>query len=400
MDIVLLLIGLLVGGGAAWLIMRSRVARLEAEVDHERRTAALQAQSSEQIETRLKAMSADLQKDAREDLDSRRRAIEDWIAPIKESLEKVSTGVQGLEKARAASESALSEQIRSLVDAQARLQTETSTLASALRSTSVRGRWGEVQLKRVVELAGMVPYADFVEQQTLSSEGRTLRPDLIVKLPGGRNIVVDAKVPFDAYVQASNAADETSRQAHLREHTRRIRDHVAQLAARAYWEPFEPTPGFVVLFVPAEPLFHAALEHDPALMEDAARQHVLLVSPASLIALLLSVAEGWRQEVVAESAREVSRRGRELYDRLGTFAGHLLKLRRGLEGAVVAYNDAVGSLERSVLPAARRFPELGIAPTKELPELEPIQQSTRTPQAPELAPRAPLGDGRDVPDAA
>jgi DNA recombination protein RmuC len=264
----------------------------------------------------------------------------------------------------------------------------------------VRGRWGEVQLKRVVELAGMVPYADFVEQQTLSSEGRTLRPDLIVKLPGGRNIVVDAKVPFDAYVQASNAADETSRQAHLREHTRRIRDHVAQLAARAYWEPFEPTPGFVVLFVPAEPLFHAALEHDPALMEDAARQHVLLVSPASLIALLLSVAEGWRQEVVAESAREVSRRGRELYDRLGTFAGHLLKLRRGLEGAVVAYNDAVGSLERSVLPAARRFPELGIAPTKELPELEPIQQSTRTPQAPELAPRAPLGDGRDVPDAA
>jgi DNA recombination protein RmuC len=241
-----------------------------------------------------------------------------------------------------------------------------------------------------------------------------------VRLPGGRNIVVDAKAPFEAYIEAWSAGEEDARRAQLAEHARKLREHVARLAARAYWEPFEPTPGFVVMFLPAEPLFHAALEHDPTLIEDAARQRVLLTSPASLIALLLAVAEGWRQERVAESAREVARLGKQLYERLATLAAHFARLRKGLDGAVGAYNDAVGSLERSVLVSARRFADLGIPAAKEIAELEPIQQSTRVPQVPELvvAPKAsgasspplqperppqpelPEGDAADVPDAA
>jgi DNA recombination protein RmuC len=385
MELLFLLVGLAVGALAVWLVARSRVARHEAELDHERRGTQERAGLREDLALTVKALSADLQKEARDDLESRQRAVERMIAPLKESLEKVTAGVKELENARSASHGALSAQIRDLVEAQARLQSETTNLAGALRSSGVRGRWGEVQLRRVVELAGMVPYCDFVEQQTLSADGRTLRPDLVVRLPGGRNVVVDAKAPFDAYVQASNAPDEESRRTFLADHARKVREHVARLSARAYWEPFEPTPGFVVLFIPAEPLFHAALESDAGLIEDAARQGVLLVSPASLIALLRAVAEGWRQETVAESAREVSRLGKQLYERLSTLAGHFARLRKGLDGAVSAYNDAVGSLERSVLVSARRFTELGVPEEREIAELEPIQQSTRVLQAPELA---------------
>ena len=387
MEVLFLVIGLGLGGLAAWLVARSRIARLEVELEHERRAVEGRTALREELETTLKTLSSDLQKDARDDLETRQRAVERMISPLRESLDKVTVGVHQLEQARSASHGALTAQIRELVEAQARLQKETTTLASSLRASGARWRWGEVQLRRVVELAGMVPYCDFVEQQTVSAEGRTMRPDLVVRLPGGRNIVIDAKAPFDAYLQASNAADEEARRAHLGEHSRKLREHVGQLAARAYWEPFEPTPGFVVLFIPAEPLFHAALENDPGLIEEAATQGVLLVSPASLIALLRSVAEGWRQETVAESAREVSRLGRQLYERLATLAGHFARLRKGLDGAVGAYNDAVGSLERSVLVSARRFPELGVPAAKEIVELEPIQQSTRAVQAPELSER-------------
>jgi DNA recombination protein RmuC len=409
LEIVFLLVGLAVGALAVWLVMRARVAALDTALDHERRSATERDTSRAELERTLKALSADLQKDAREDLESRQLAVERMIHPLRESLERVSTGVQELEKARSASQGALSAQIRDLVEAQARLQAETSSLAASLRSGGARGRWGEIQLRRVVELAGMVAYCDFVEQQTLSAEGRTLRPDLVVRLPGGRNIVIDAKAPFDAYIQAWNATGDESRRERLAEHARRLREHVAALSARGYWEPFEPTPGFVVLFVPAEPLFHAALEQDPGLIEDAARQGVVIASPASLIALLRSVAEGWRQETVAESAREVSRLGKQLYERLATLAGHFAKLRKGLDTAVVAYNDAVGSLERNVLVAARRFPDLGVPAGKQIEELEPIERSTRAAQAPELVARvadvgpgpAGRGDDRDgVLDAA
>ncbi len=374
--------------------MRARVGRLETEL-------AGRGVLRHELETTLKALSADLQSDARDDLEARQRAVERLITPLKESLEKVTTGVHELEKSRSVSHGALSAQIRELVEAQARLQSETTTLASSLRSPGVRGRWGEIQLKRIVELAGMVSYCDFEEQLTVTTDGRTLRPDLVVRLPGGRNIVIDAKAPFDAYVQASTAADDEARRLFLAEHARRLREHVQQLSSRAYWEPFEPTTGFVVLFIPAEPLFHAALEQDPTLIEDAARQNVLLTSPASLIALLRTVAENWRQEKVAESAREVSLLGKQLYDRLATLAGHFTKLRKGLDGAVSAYNDAVGSLERSVLVSARRFNELGVPTTgKEIVELEPLQQATRIIQASEFAERAPLEPSDDVADAA
>jgi DNA recombination protein RmuC len=216
-----------------------------------------------------------------------------------------------------------------------------------------------------------------------------LRPDLVVRLPGGRNVVIDAKAPFDAYLQASGAATEEERRAHLATHTKALRGHVSQLAAKAYWERFEPTPGFVVLYMPNEPLLHAALEHDPMLIEDAAKQGVLLTSPASLIALLRAVAEGWRQETVAENAREVARVGQQLYDRIASFAEHLVSMRKGLDGAVKAYNGAVGSLERSVLPAARRFPDLGVPAGKPIAALDPVQQITRAAQAPELVARIP-----------
>ena len=417
MELVFLLVGLVVGGIAVWLVLRARVLSLGTELEHERRAVAGETAAREQLETSLKALSADLQRDAREDLESRQRSVERMIAPLKESLEKVTSGLQELERGRSAASGALSAQIRDLVEAQARLQGETASLASAMRASGTRGRWGEVQLRRVVELAGMVSYCDFVEQATFSTGERVLRPDLVVRLPGGRNIVIDAKVPFDAYLQASNEATEEARRAQLALHARTLRDHIARLSAKAYWEPFEPTPGFVVLFIPAEPLFHAALEHDPGLIEDAAKQGVLLTSPASLIALLLSVAEGWRQEKVAESARTVSELGRQLYERLGTLAGHVARLGKSLDNAVGAYNDAVGSLESRVLVTARQFPDLGVSAAKEISELEPVQRMVRSSVAPELTTRVPGGaqverpdpsrrtdaadgDAEDVPDAA
>jgi DNA recombination protein RmuC len=384
MEIVFLVIGLCVGAAAAWLVARARIASLGTELVRERQSKATEAAAREQLETSLKALSADLQREGRDDLESRQRAVERMVLPLKESLDKVTAGMQELDKARSATHGALSAQLRELVDAQARLQAETSSLASAMRSTSVRGRWGEVQLRRVVELAGMVSYSDFDEQRTVTAGDRTLRPDVVVRLPGGRNVVIDAKVPLDAYLRASSAPDEEGQRAYLREHARAIRQHVAALSAKAYWEPFEPTPGFVVLFIPAEPLFHAALEQDPALIEEAARQGVVLATPATLIALLRSVAEGWRQEKVAESARQVSELGQQLYQRLSALAGHFVKLRRGLDAAVGSFNDAVGSLERNVLPSARRFAQLGVPASSEIASLEPIDRATRTLQAPEL----------------
>jgi DNA recombination protein RmuC len=398
-ELVFLLVGLAVGGIAVWLVLRARIVAPGAELEHERRAVAGQTTAREQLEASLKALVAALQRDARDDLESRQRSVERLIAPLKESLEKVTSGLQELERGRSAASGALSAQIRDLVEAQARLQSETANLSSALRASGARGRWGEVQLRRVVELAGMLSYCDFVEQRTYSAGERVLRPDLVVRMPGGRNIVIDAKAPFDAYIQASNAETEELKRARLAAHARAVRDHVAKLSAKAYWEPFEPTPGFVVLFVPAEPLFHAALEHDPGLIEDAARQGVLLTSPASLIALLRSVAEGWRQEKVAESARTVSELGKQLYERLGTLAGHVARLGKSLDNAVGAYNDAVGSLESRVLVTARQFPDLGVAAAKEIGELEPVQRMVRASQAPELTTPAPSGPQVDPADA-
>jgi DNA recombination protein RmuC len=396
MEIVFLIVGLAIGALTAWLAARARTARLETELEHERRSLSEGESSRLQLEGTLKALSGELQKDARDDLESRQRAVERMITPLKESLEKVTSGMQDLERARSSGQAAVSTQIRDLAEAQARLHAETATLAGAMRSTGTRGRWGEIQLRRIVELAGMVSYCDFDEQRALPGDGPVLRPDLVVRLPGGRNVVIDAKAPFDAYLQSSGAATEEERRTHLATHSKALRSHVSQLAAKAYWERFEPTPGFVVLYMPNEPLLHAALEHDPMLIEDAAKQGVLLTSPASLIALLRAVAEGWRQETVADNAREVARVGQQLYDRIAAFAEHLVSMRKGLDGAVKAYNGAVGSLERSVLPAARRFPDLGVPASRPIAALDPVQATTRAAQAPELVARIPGIVGHDA----
>jgi DNA recombination protein RmuC len=408
-QVLFLLLGVAAGVAAALVAVRSRLLAaqrgrdeererrsaveleltgLRASLDHERRVAAERAELKAEVTDAFKALSADalqrLQRDARDDLEQRQKAVEQIVAPLKQTLEKVDGGVRELEKARSEAYGALRAQLGSLAQTQDQLRAETANLVNALRAPAVRGRWGEIQLRRVVEAAGMIAYCDFAEQVTASAEGRSLRPDLVVNLPGAKQVIVDAKTPLAAYLDALEAADPERQRALLREHARQVRDHVGKLSAKAYWEQFEETPDFVVLFIPGDPFFAAALDQDPSLQEDAWRQRIVLATPSTLIGLLFVIAYGWRQEKVAESARAVSALGKELYERLSTFGGHLARLRKGLEGAVGAYNEAVGSLESRVLPAARRFPEHGVAISGDLPQLEPIDRTAREPQAPEL----------------
>ena len=408
--------GAALGALVLWLVGRARAARLEATLEQERRSAAERVAALEASETRLtdtfKALSGDAlksnnesflqlaqatlskyQEGAKLDLEQKRKDVETVIKPIAESLEKVNTQIAELEKVRRQDYGGLTQHLETLRAHAEALSSETRNLGNALRKPIVRGRWGEIQLERVVEMAGMLDHCDFHRQVTTETEDGRLRPDLTVHLPGGKTIVVDAKAPLEAYLSAIEATDDAVAKDHMRNHARHVRVHVGKLAEKSYQSQFVNTPEFVVLFLPGENFFSAALEHEPGLIEDGVKEHVIIATPTTLIALLKAVAFGWRQEKIAESAQEIKNLGKVLYERLSTLADHFGKVGLNLDRAITAYNDAVGSLETRVLPAARRFQELDVTAVEEIEEVKPIEKSTRALQAAEFveteAPTAP-----------
>jgi len=319
------------------------------------------------------------------DLDKRQVAIDNLVKPVRESLDKLDTKIHDLESARVGAYEKLTEQVRSLAETQNYLHAETGKLVQALRSPIVRGRWGEVQLRRVVELAGMVDHCDFVEQQTLTTDEGRLRPDLIVYLPGGKTIVVDSKTALNAYLDALEAKDEGTRIARLEQHAAQVRDHIEKLSRKAYWEQFATTPELVVLFLPGEVFFSAALERDPLLIEFGADRRIILATPTTLIALLRAVAYGWKQEKLAQNALAISQLGQELYKRLSDMGGHFSGLSRSLNACVNAFNKVAGNIESRVFVTARKFHDLGAAADGvEIEPLEHVEQIARDIQAPEL----------------
>jgi DNA recombination protein RmuC len=428
-------IGLLFGSVLAWLVLRSRTAtlsarlslmekelaagkadlaglqkahtdlvagkaRLESDLASERRTNAekieLVTRASEELRNAFKVMASDalksnnssflviaeetlkrFQSQARGDLEARQKAVADLVAPVRDSLNKVDAQIQQMEVARGDAYGELRAQVQSLITTQKELQSETGNLVRALRTPNVRGRWGEIQLRRVVEIAGMLSYCDFTEQESVTTETGRLRPDLVVKLPGGKNVVVDAKTPLQAFLDAFETNDEETRRTCLANHARQVRDHMKTLAGKNYWEQFDPTPEFVVMFLPGETFFSAALEQDSSLIEQGVLSRVIPASPTTLIALLKAVNYGWNQEKLARNAKQISELGKELHDRLRLLAGHITQVGTGLDRAVESYNKAVGSLESRVLVSARKFAELGASVADDIPELAPIETTAR-----------------------
>jgi DNA recombination protein RmuC len=380
--------------------LREQSANLKADLEGERRAAQERKESFKQaageLTEKFKALSRDALKDnnqsflelaratlerfqetAKGDLESRQKAIDQLVKPLKESLDKVDGKIGEMEKVRAGAYSELREQVKTLATSQLQLQSETGNLVKALRTPHVRGRWGEIQLRRVVELAGMLQYCDFVEQETVATEDGRIRPDLIVRLPGNRTIVVDAKVPFDAFYESISTTDDDIRSARLKDHARLVRTHIGSLSKKSYWESVQPTPEFVLLFLPGETFYSAALEHDPKLIEDGVGLGVIIATPTTLIALLKAVSYGWRQEQMAANAQEVSKLAKDLYDRLRTFTNYFADIGRGLDRALESYNKGVGSLEARVLVTARKFKERGAIAGEEIETLEPIDKAAR-----------------------
>jgi len=384
--------------------LQAEIAGLNSTLEHERKTAeeklALVTRASEDLKNAFQALSAEalksnnqsflalateslkrFQSQAQGDLDQRKQAVEALVTPIKDSLTKVDQQIQAIENSRREAYGSLTQQVQSLVQTQEKLQSETGNLVKALRTPNVRGRWGEIQLRRVVEIAGMLNYCDFVEQASVSTSDGRIRPDLIVRLPGGKNIVVDAKTPLSAYLEACDTQDETARLALLKKHAEQVGAHMSQLSSKAYWDQFQPAPEFVMMFLPGEAFFSAALEQNPALIEQGVNQRVIVASPTTLIALLRAVAYGWQQETIAENAQRIANLGRDLYDRLCKMAEHMEGVGKNLDRAVDSYNKAVGTMESRVFSAARKFPELGTATKEQLPEVSLIEKTTRVLQS-------------------
>jgi DNA recombination protein RmuC len=367
MSIAAFVVGALLGGLAVWLVLRERI--------------AAQRRAADEVETRFTAVSAEaLQRNN----DSFLQLARTQLDPIAQTLKVFDEKTQALDRERQRAYGTLTEQVKALAEGQERLRFETGSLRTALRAPHVRGRWGEIQLKRVVELAGMLAHCDFEEQTTATdADGRMLRPDLVVNLPGRKHVVIDAKVALDAYLDSLEAEDEETRRTHVQRHARQVRDHITKLGAKRYWQQFEPAPEFVVMFLPDETFFRVACEADAALLELGPESGVIPASPTTLIGLLKVFAYGWQQETIAEDARKVATLARELYERLGLFASHFAKVGRALDTAVGAYNQATGSLERRLLVTARKFEQHGVA-SGQLPEAQPLEKTTLPLTATEL----------------
>ena len=318
-----------------------------------------------------------VQKDALGEITRRQVAIDDLIQPIRDALLAVDTKLTEGEKSRLETTTALGTLIKHIAQGQEQLRGATQNLVRALRTPSIRGRWGEMQLRRVVEMAGMLPYCDFLEQPSLLGELGRQRPDLIVKLPGGKTIVIDAKVPLEAYLDATDAQDDAVRERRMVDHARQVREHMTKLGAKSYWEQVQPSPEFVVMFLPGESFFQSALQHDPELIDFGVRCQVFPASPITLIALLQVVAQGWRHERLAQNAEEIQALGKELYSRVSKMTDYLDTLRTRLDGAVKAFNDVVGSYETRVLVSARKFKELGATSGTEIESLQPVDTIPR-----------------------
>ena len=389
--------------------LRNEYAQLETELGHERMRALEKQAALEQLNLQLKdtfnAMATEalnsnneqflrLAKEslgqfhikAEGELEKREKAVENMVKPIRDALEKTEKQVERMESGRQQAHGALTKHLETMAESHRLLQSETRNLVQALRRPEVRGQWGELTLKRLAELAGMVEHCDFQEQASVQTDNGQQRPDMIVRMPDKREIIVDAKTPLDAYLSAVEAVNDEERKTRLQQHARNVRARIRELSSKSYWQQFRHSPDFVVLFIPGDQFLSAALDVDHTLIEDALSQNVILATPTSFVALLRAIAYGWRQEVLAENAEVIREVGQDLYGRLATFAEHLSRLGRSLDSSVSAYNKAISSYDSRILPGAKKFTELGVTARKEPPRLEPIERSARHVEAPEAIP--------------
>lgn len=389
--------------------LRTTAVQLEAELTVERRRGEERVLALEEMRTQLQntfgALASEALKHnsneflklaqenlkafqirAESDLSQREKAVENLVKPIREALSKTETEIRRMEQERKQAYGSLTKHLETMAESQRLLQGETRSLVQALRRPEVRGQWGELTLKRLAELAGMVDRCDFFEQAVTDSDSGKLRPDMLVRMPDGRDIVVDAKTPLDAYLNAVEAQDDQTRQNELARHARRVRDRVKELSAKAYWQQFRNAPDFVVLFIPGDQFLSVALDQDRQLLEDALAAKVILATPTSFVALLRAIAFGWRQEALTENAERIRELGEDLYQRLGTFAEHLVKVGKSLDSSVAAYNKAVGSFDARILPSARKFTEMGISAKLEVAEIDQVERSARQVQSGDTTP--------------